>query len=173
MNTAQPDLALPGHTLVVLRHGKSDYPLGVTDHARPLAARGRTEAARAGAWIQQHVPAIDQVLCSTAQRTRETLTATGITADVEYLDDLYGSSAFDYLAALREHGAAARTLLVVGHEPSVSETALLLARDRTSAPARRIREKYPTSAIAVLRIATPWAELDPGLADLVDFHVPR
>lgn len=165
-----PDI---GRTLVVLRHGKSDYPLGVADHARPLASRGYREAAFAGAWIAENVGPVERVLCSSAQRTRETLSATGLSAPTEFLPDLYGTSALEYLGAVREHGGDARTVLIVGHEPSVSETALLLMADRTSPAARSIREAYPTSAIAVLRVPGPWRELDPTSAELVAFHVPR
>ena len=49
-------------TLLLLRHGKSDYPPGVTDHQRPLAPRGVHEAALAGDWLRAHAPAVDAVL---------------------------------------------------------------------------------------------------------------
>lgn len=160
-------------TLVLLRHAKSDYPAGVPDHQRPLAARGRREAPIAGEWIRKNVPEIDLVLCSTATRTRETLAAADIDAAVEYLDDLYATSHLDYLMVLREYGADAGTVLLVGHEPSISATALELAADRTSKPAREIEEKYPTSAVAVLRPKSDWADLETGHSDLVDFYVPR
>ena len=67
-------------TLVLLRHGKSAYPPGVSDHDRPLAPRGQREAALAGTWIGANVPAIDRVVCSTAQRTRQTVQAAGLTS---------------------------------------------------------------------------------------------
>ena len=67
-------------TLVLMRHAKSDYPDGVTDHDRPLAARGDREAGLAGDWLRETAPTIDAVLCSTATRTRQTLERTGIVA---------------------------------------------------------------------------------------------
>ena len=69
-------------TLLLLRHAKSDYPAGVADHERPLAPRGKREAALAGDWLRANVPAVDAVLCSTATRTRETLARTRIDAPV-------------------------------------------------------------------------------------------
>ena len=48
-------------TLILLRHAKSDYPDGVADHERPLAQRGIREAALAGDWIREHLPAVDAV----------------------------------------------------------------------------------------------------------------
>ncbi|MFE3360591.1 SixA phosphatase family protein, partial [Streptomyces californicus] len=75
-------------TLILMRHGKSAYPDGVEDHERPLAPRGEREAALAGDWLRATQRAIDAVRCSTAQRTRLTLAATGIDAPVEYRDDI-------------------------------------------------------------------------------------
>lgn len=160
-------------TLILLRHGKSAYPAGVSDHDRPLAHRGRREAGEAGEWIRGHVDAVDLVLCSTATRTRQTLAETGIDAPVEFLDELYASSHFDYLSAIHEHGGEARTVLIVGHEPSVSATALELASDRTTHPARQIERKYPTSGIAVLRTTQEWAALETGHSELTAFHAPH
>ena len=79
-------------TLLLLRHAKSDYPAGVADHDRPLAARGVREAALAGDWLRAHTPAVDAVLCSTATRTRETLARTRIEAPVSYVDRLYDAT---------------------------------------------------------------------------------
>ncbi|MFJ5675829.1 SixA phosphatase family protein [Streptomyces sp. NPDC093097] len=58
--------------LIVLRHAKSAWPEDVPDHERPLAGRGRRDALAAGRWLRQEHCAPDLVICSTAQRTRET-----------------------------------------------------------------------------------------------------
>jgi phosphohistidine phosphatase len=42
-----------------------------------------------------------------------------------------------------------------------------------TAAAERISEKFPTSAMAVLRLIRSWKDLELGSAELVDFHVPR
>jgi phosphohistidine phosphatase len=39
--------------------------------------------------------------------------------------------------------------------------------------AERISAKFPTSAMAVLRLNGSWADLELGSAQLADFHVPR
>ena len=80
---------------------------------------------------------------------------------------------------------AARTLLIVGHDPAVPELALTLA---AAAPAGdveggsdtapvaaldRIRAKFPTAAIAVLEFGGNWDQLAAGSARLTSFVAPR
>lgn len=161
-------------TLLLLRHAKSDYPDGVTDHERPLAPRGIREAGLAGDWIRANVASVDAVLCSTAIRTRQTLARTGITAATRFEDDLYDSRPSTVLNFIRGTGENVETLLVIGHEPTMSGLASALAGpDTDEGPRDETLAKYPTSAVAVLRIELPWDQLEPGRATLVDFHVPR
>ncbi len=162
-------------TLLLLRHGKSDYPVGVADHERPLAARGKREAALAGDWMRAHTPGVEAVLCSTATRTRETLARTGIEAPVSYVDRLYDATPGAVIEEINGVDADVETLLVIGHEPAMSSVALGLASPDDSNPtaAELISTKFPTSAIAVLRTAEPWDQLALSTAALVAFHVPR
>lgn len=162
-------------TLILMRHAKSDYPNGVADHDRPLAARGIREAALAGDWLRANGPAIDLVLCSTATRTRQTLQRTGVSAPVTYSERLYGATAGTMLDEINRVADDVETLMVVGHEPTMSNVALGLADPDNSDTdaAERISAKYPTSAIAVLHVPGRWAALELGGAQLTAFHVPR
>jgi phosphohistidine phosphatase len=162
-------------TLLLLRHAKSGYPPGVADHERPLAPRGEREAALAGDWLRAHGPAVDAVLCSTATRTRQTLARTRIDAPVSYLDRLYDATPGAVIEEINRIDPAVGTLLVVGHEPTMSTLALGLATadGSSNTAAERISTKFPTSAIAVLRTAEPWDQLTLSSAALVGFHVPR
>jgi phosphohistidine phosphatase len=162
-------------SLVLLRHAKSAYPNGVPDHDRPLAERGVREAALAGDWLRANLPAIDAVLCSTATRARETLKHSGIDAPVRYVERLYGATAGTVIDEINQVPDDVSTLLVVGHEPTTSEVAIILAgADGTDTAAlERISAKYPTSSIAVICIDGGWGQVEPGSGGLVDFHVPR
>jgi phosphohistidine phosphatase len=165
--------------LALLRHAKSSYPDGfpekIADHDRPLAPRGIREAALAGDWLRANVPTIDAVLCSTATRARETLLHSGIDAPTRYADRLYGATPGSLIEEINKVPDDITTLLVVGHEPTMSEVSLILAgADGTDGAAlERITDKYPTSAIAVLAVPGGWAALEPGRAALTAFHVPR
>ncbi len=177
-----------GRELVLFRHAKSAWP-DVPDHQRPLARRGRRDAPVMGRWLRGagHVP--DQVLCSTARRARQTWQfaqdGLGATPPVSFDDDLYLGSAVQLLDLIRGAPSAARTLLVVGHDPAVPELALMLAATAPAgdaeggsgaAPAAafdRMRAKFPTAAIAVLRFGGNWDQLAPGSARLTTFVTPR
>ncbi|MFM9378351.1 SixA phosphatase family protein [Gordonia sp. VNK21] len=157
-------------TLVLMRHGKSGYPDGVWDHERPLAARGRREAALAGRWMADDGLQVDAVLCSTAQRTRETLERTGIGAPVQYAEEIYGGTPADILETVRLLAPAdAGTVLVVGHFPGLPETVLTLDADA-------VIDRFPTSAYAVVSVGVAWdrvgLDVDPQ-ARLRALRVPR
>ena len=157
-------------TLILMRHGKSGYPPATRDHDRPLAERGDRQAALAGQWMSDEGLQADAVLCSTSTRTRQTLERTGVRAPVTYVEGIYGGDADDILEAIRIHAPAdAATLLVVGHEPGMPQTALTLD------PSGFI-DRFPTSAYAVLTVSQPWERLgmtpDPD-AHLVGVRIPR
>lgn len=158
-----------------MRHAKSDYPPGVADHDRPLARRGIRQAGLAGDWLRANFHAIDGVLCSTATRARETLANTRIDAPVQFTGRLYDATPGIMIEEINTTSDGVRTLLVVGHEPTMSTLALVLAGDDgTDAPvAQRISTKFPTSAIAVLSVPCGWKHLELGRAALIGFEIPR
>lgn len=157
-------------TLVLMRHGKSSYPTGLTDHERPLAERGRREAKLAGQWMRRDGLNIDAVLCSTSLRTRQTLQRTGVAAPTEFIDDIYQGKVAQIFETIRVYApAAAQTLLVIGHDPGMPDA--VRALDPLS-----YLDRFPTSAYAVLDIGTSWDEV--GLtvdsqASLRSVRVPR
>jgi len=177
-----------GRKLVLLRHAKSAYP-DVPDHDRPLAGRGKRDAPAIGRWLRDAGLLPDQVLCSTARRARETWQLTraglGTSPPVSFDGRVYQASAEQLLDLIRRTSQAARTLLVVGHDPAVPELALLLAAAVPSARADagsgtvlsvmvdRMRAKFPTAAVAVLEFTGNWDQVTPGSARLTCFMPPR
>src|SRR4029450_3931458 len=85
------------HTLYLLRHAKSSWAdPTLPDHERPLARRGRRDAKR----IAKHLVRLgiqpQLVLCSSAERTRETFdrvrSALGAASTVSLEAQLYATS---------------------------------------------------------------------------------
>ncbi len=168
---------LPEHTfvntMILMRHAKSGYPDGVADHDRPLNRRGRAEAALAGSFLRNHF-AIEEILCSSAARTRQTVRETGLDAPLRCSSDLYDAGIDELLGQIRLTGPQVRTLLVVAHAPGIPKATLALAgpgSDRSVLDAID-RRGFPTSAFAVLRGGS-WADLTAHGVNLVDFRVLR
>jgi phosphohistidine phosphatase len=178
---------MPGGTgkkLVLLRHAKSAWP-DVPDHERPLARRGQRDAPAMGRWLRAAGYLPDQVLCSTARRARETwqLTRDGLGASppVSFDARVYQASAVQLLDLIRRAPPAARTLLIIGHDPAIPELAHMLAA--AASPARpgaesqaaspAMSDRIPTAAIAVLELTGNWEQLAPGSARLTSFVTPR
>lgn len=164
--------------LVLLRHAKSAWPHGVPDHERPLAGKGRRNALAVGAWFTSEGPAPDLVLCSDAVRARHTweIVASVLPSPppVQLEPALYGAEVDEVLGILHALPDTVRTVVVVGHEPTMSETSEALAgrgSDRTALG--RIREKYPTNGVAVVRFEVPWNKVARGSGVLERFEVPR
>ncbi|HEY3605922.1 MAG TPA: histidine phosphatase family protein [Pseudonocardiaceae bacterium] len=158
----------PGHTLVVLRHAKSAWPAGVADAARPLAERGERDAPAVGRWLRDHVPGIDLTVCSPAVRTRQTwrLAAAQLDGTPAFrLDErIYDADVDDLRSVLRELPDTARTVVLVGHNPGLSDLVHVLTGDRA---------ELKTSSVAVLRGPDRWTDLDRGAAELAEFETPR
>lgn len=164
-----PSDAMP--TLYLLRHAKSDYPPGVADRDRPLAPRGERDARAAAAWFAATVPTLDTVIVSPAVRAQQTWSAvapsvsTGSVHTDERVYDDWGSGLSSLIATLP---ATLDSALLVGHNPGIEEVALSLAASGDARSLERLRAKYPTCAIAVLRLDA-WGHR----GDLAGFAVPR
>ncbi len=141
----------------------------------PRAADGRPVSPVK--WIADNLAPIDHVICSTAERTRQTLEASGLatpTALVDFTDQVYGAEPEDLVPLIAAANAADRTLLVVGHAPGLPDLADELAGKGSDPSAlSAMRAKYPTSAVAVLELDGDWADIAAAPTRLVDFVVAR
>ena len=164
------------HTVYLLRHAKSDWSdQTLPDHARPLAPRGRRDATRITHHLRQRGIEPTLVLCSSAERTRETLElirpALGA-APALIEDELYAATKEELLERLRALPEQSASVLVIGHNPGLEELALMLATP--SRTRRRLEAKFPTAALATLAVPeAKWARLAAGDADLTSFVVAK
>ena len=115
--------------LTLLRHGRAEWPAGrYADFERPLDGVGLREAAAAGAALAQLEPAATLLLHSTAVRTTQTAqTASEALAPgtVTVMPDarLYLAGPRQICAVLDEVAGDAQHVVVVGHNPGLSELA--------------------------------------------------
>lgn len=164
-------------TLHLLRHAHAAVARpGQGDHQRPLDSRGQRDAPRICEVIAGEAAAIDVVLCSTSARTRETLDALrphlGAQAKLVFCDSLYENGAEAYFQEVRECGAV-RSVIVIGHNPSIEEFALELAGDGDAASMALLREGMPTAALATLSFTTDFGAIKKGSGFLHRLLRPR
>jgi phosphohistidine phosphatase len=165
------------HRLWLLRHAKSSWDdPDLPDHERPLADRGRRAAGLVAAYLDEADVHPELVLCSSARRTRETLSlvlaSLGPSFTVRVDPTLYTFEA----ARLREQVTAIddniAAVLLVGHNPAIQDLASELAGAGSRLP--DLRAKFPTCALACLDLEVgSWADVGPAVATLTAFVVPR
>ena len=150
------------HTLVLMRHAKSDWSVPASDRDRPLTGRGRRQAAEAGAWLATYLPGIELVITSPATRARVAWdlagAAYGGSPRVEADDRAHTFDDDDLLEVLRDVDDSIGTVLLVGHNPALDELLVRLTGERVA---------MVTSSLAVLRFDHPWTRLGPGTCRLV------
>lgn len=163
--------------LILLRHGKSAWPEGVSDHQRPLAPRGRLAVPMMARKLKALVPELDLALVSDALRTQETFAALS-----EIIPDLtrrleptiYEAQPGALLSLVQGLPIFARSVLMVGHNPGFHALALYLADAAASdgEALRRLERKLPTAALVHLEVTMSWDEIGPGSARLAHYITP-
>lgn len=121
--------------LYLIRHGKSDWHTDhATDKERPLNSRGREDAHKIGDYLKRASVHPDRVLCSSAQRTLQTLgiltDAAGWRSEVNIEEALYLADPADVIRMIRSQPAGIDTLAIVGHQPFTGLVASLLLGNR-------------------------------------------
>lgn len=162
-----------------MRHAKSSWKdATLADRQRPLADRGERAAATVGVWLRQQGLAPDLALCSPAERATATLEIVAHQLPrapaVEVVEALYPGEPEAIASAVCERGQRHAHVLVIGHHPGLLGAALALAGPGgDDALAGRLREHFPTGAVARLELRAPWRRLAPGSARLAGFVVPK
>lgn len=161
-----------GHCrLILTRHAKSSWDdPAQPDHDRPLNARGRRSARELGDWLASRGYEPEEVLCSTAERTRETweriaLAPLEVRPHIRYEPGLYHATPEKMLEVLRS--ASAPTVMMIGHNPGIAEFAAMLPARLPLDPDFR---RYPTAATLVVDFQIDdWSELRPAQGSVLDF----
>lgn len=149
--------------LLLLRHAHAEKPQGRADIDRPLSARGRAEALDAAQSIALAQLTCDAVMSSPALRARETAVIVAAQLDLvdalQFEPALYLGSPEALLGPLRHCPDLVGTLLIVGHNPGLSELAQSFNGD-----AARIELRTAGLCAITLAACTRWRELSPRQA---------
>jgi phosphohistidine phosphatase len=156
--------------LILLRHASAAD--GAPDRERPLLDRGRRDAERVGRALAARGPRPEHALVSPARRAQETLRAVaealGGLAVSEEDESLYLAGRGVLLERLRRAPESAAGLLLVGHNPGLSELVAWLAPGRSEREVRAFARGLAPGACAILGVPRGrWSELAPGDAEWI------
>jgi len=112
--------------LVLLRHGESGWEGAATDHERLLTPAGEQEAARIGAKLTGAGWGADCVVCSTAERARQTASLAAPNAPCSHHENLYVGGLQSLALVVGALDARMACVWAVGHNPALSNAASAL-----------------------------------------------
>ena len=125
-------------TLVLIRHTKSDWgDFSQPDFDRPIRKDRTDDAKNMASELKALGIKPDLIICSPAKRTRQTVDyfCDKLKYDiskVQFDKRIYESMAEDVLGVIRETKPEVKTLLVVGHNPSLTDLANMFAENSIS-----------------------------------------
>lgn len=158
-------------TLFLVRHAKSSWnEPGLPDKDRPLNDRGKRDAPKMGERLAKRNVKPDLILSSPARRALKT--AQIIAKRLDYrledilVDDrLYAAEADDLLHVIRELGDKPKSVMLIGHNPELTELAHRLSNKIT---------QMPTCAVAELMFdAKSWSSTGKDKPARVTLYTPR
>lgn len=153
--------------IILIRHAAAEASSHTdADSDRKLTELGQKQAQTAARWLADHLQESPRILCSTAERTRETAAALlGVypKANVHYVAEIYEATPAALMAVLdKDHHSP---LVLVGHNPGLESVLALLCTGQSSAV-----RGMSTGAIAWL--TAPQGAVAPGCAELKQFWTP-
>jgi phosphohistidine phosphatase len=158
--------------LWLIRHAEAGDASGSRDRGRRLTVHGEEQARRIGQWLATGTVRPDWIVSSDAQRATRTaeLLAAALAADdaqgsrtdevTRVLEPrLYDAVVDEVIAVLRELPPTQRAVVIVAHNPGLSDAAALLA----GRPVRALS----TAGVAEFEVPDDWPYLGAGSATLV------
>jgi len=146
------------HELLLFRHADAEaHSARVSDYQRPLSDAGRAAAASAGRRLARAPWRPQRLLYSPARRTAETAAILAKALELagqqlQALPGLYLATPETLRSELKAHHGEAQRLLIVGHNPGLSEFGARLA-------ARYAGQQLPTAAYWHITLdATDWQQ---------------
>ena len=148
-------------TLTLIRHATADTPAQVSDHQRPLSAKGLAQVKRARSDLHMRANKAEHIYCSDAVRTRQTAEQLhrqlGYAATLDYRSELYLASQDTLLACVNATPNQFQHVAVIAHNPGLSE----LCSQLTGQYGMRLS----TCAIVTLQLAVDdWCAVECSIA---------
>ena len=158
--------------LTLVRHAKSSWAdPGMRDIDRPLNKRGLRDAPRMASWLTTKIDTPDLILSSPARRAQMTAEAMALAfgiplGQIRYEEDLYYQGARSWIERIRSLEDDQLGVMIVGHNPTISDVATRLARNSYLG--------FATCAICALAMpARAWTLAGHQGAELLFMQAPK
>ncbi|UCB54690.1 MAG: NUDIX domain-containing protein [Thiotrichales bacterium] len=160
--------------LLIFRHGKAVKSDG-DDFTRPITDRGKRGCQRMGVWLWQKNIRPDYIISSPAERafvsTQKLCKAMGMDASSIVSDrELYNASLKSLLNVLARCPKKAERIMLVGHNPGLTELMLYLLGGK--APLPDDGKLLPAATLARLVMPGNWKKLEFDCAQLKSLTRP-
>ena len=150
------------HTLFLLRHAEaSPTPRGGTDFDRPLSNQGELDAILTARWLNEHHALPLTANSSPATRAHQTITALSTrrpseTLDLAFDERLYLANVQTLLEILAETSESINRLLLVGHNPGLTQLLHYLTPPNALSPDCQVMSP---ASIALISLDSNWCDL--------------
>lgn len=151
-------------SITFVRHAKSSWKFKVDDHERPLNKRGHFDANFMASISVVKSITPEFVLCSTAQRARETCDyfiknqVFGVD-EVEYNPNIYDFSGFQLANEIRNLNPKLSNILIIGHNHALTDIVNSMTTD--------MLDPIPTCGLVQLSFSSnKWSDLRNGTVQL-------
>lgn len=138
--------------LYLLRHGKAEWlSQDGSDKNRRISKTGILHNHAVGSFISEHQIKIDKLLCSSAKRTQQTkdiiINYFKYKPEIEILDSIYKNKASTLVNIIKTQQSDNSKLLIIGHQPSLSEVIELLSIDKNNQFFKQATWSFGTSSL--------------------------
>jgi phosphohistidine phosphatase len=158
-------------TVLIMRHAKTESPYTLKrDFDRMLTKTGESDAQKMGDWLKNQQLSIDQIISSSAERTRQTAqivaAAIGIESTaIKFKDELYHATPDVFFDVIRAVSNTVNTLLIVSHNDGITH----FANSLTDA---RIDYMQPGSVFIVQANCQDWSAFEQSTRIFMGYQQP-
>lgn len=159
-------------SVIMVRHSKaSSKDLPIIDKDRPLRKRGKNDLELIKPALLKHALKPEHIFSSSANRAAQTATILAgfynMSDSISFFDEFYNATPREIFDFITKRDDGLRSIMIVGHNPELTEAADLLWKDSFDAP-------VPTSACICLSFDIDrWDRIRANTGNMEYYEYPR
>ncbi len=162
--------------LYIIRHAKAEpFKSNQEDHERQLIEQGKKRAEKLGKWLLNASPGIEQIFCSSSNRTCQTAEI----INTEFLDkvpvninsELYGATEEILLNFLVNINDEINSIGLIGHQPGIKNLAIYLTGGYSKGLENSLNVNFSTSSALILLLNIKrWDQISERIGILSNYY---